>query len=91
MSERPDQPVAERRHQDRRAEDPRVNQLVTDMTHVKEELNKNTEITEQVRDLLASFRVMASVAKWITAVAAAIAGVLAAIKSGISFNDITPK
>lgn len=34
------------------------------------EMANNTEITKQVRDVLASFRVMGSVAKWCTAVGA---------------------
>ncbi len=34
------------------------------------EMANNTEITKQVRDLLGSFRIMASVAKWLTAMGA---------------------
>lgn len=59
----------------RRADDSRITQLVSEVAVLKEqhgvllaETKKNTEITEQVRDILASFRVIAMIAKWLTAV-----------------------
>ena len=52
-------------------------QLKADLAHlhgclelVKAELKRNTEITEQVRDLLATFRILALVAKWVAAIGA---------------------
>lgn len=66
----------------RRAPDPVVAKLVTDMDDVKKELAKNTEVTEQVRDILASFKVIAAVAKWLTAIAGAVAAFIALFKAG---------
>jgi hypothetical protein len=76
-------------HPQRRAADPVITQLVADVAELKDaqlkqvaahaELSRkmdiNTGITEQVRDILATFRVMAQIAKWITAI---VAGVTAA-------------
>ena len=59
---------------ERRAEDPRLGVLVDDVAELKKQMVLNTEITQQVRDILTSFRVIGSVAKWITAL---IAGFLA--------------
>jgi len=60
---------------DRREHDHRLTQLVDDVAALKvqaddssAEIKKNTEITEQVRDILASFRGIAFAAKWLTAV-----------------------
>lgn len=59
---------------ERRAEDPRLGVLVDDVAELKKQMVLNTEITQQVRDILTSFRVIGSVAKWITAL---IAGAIA--------------
>ena len=56
---------------DRRAEDPRITQLTHDVHALKEGLAKNNETTEQVRDILASFRVVGAVAKWLSGIGAA--------------------
>ncbi len=69
----------------RRADDPRVTKLVTDMESLQHQMVENTEVTMQVRDILASFKTAAAIAKWITTIAAAIAAVLAAIK-GLDFR-----
>lgn len=66
----------------RRSTDPIVVKLVSDMDEVKRDLARNTEVTEQVRDILASFRVMMAVAKWFTAIAGAIAAAIALFKAG---------
>ena len=57
---------------ERRASDPRIDALVTQMHDVQVELKANTEITKQVADVLASFRVIANVAKWLTVMSTAI-------------------
>ena len=62
----------------RRSEDPRISQLVADVSTLQVDMKRNTEVTEQVRDILASFRVMGAVAKWL----AALAGAFVAIKTG---------
>ena len=67
-------------NQERRLSDQRVSQLVDDVTVLKHQMAENTAVTVQVRDILASFKVMASVAKWVTAIAAMIAAVYAALK-----------
>lgn len=45
--------------------------LSEEIEELKRELRHNTQITEHVADLLASFRVVGAVAKWVGAVAAA--------------------
>lgn len=69
----------------RRAADIKVAQLVTDVEDLKRQMAVNTEVTCQVRDILASFKVVASVAKWITAIAGMIAALLALAK-GVDFR-----
>ncbi|HLB49829.1 MAG TPA: hypothetical protein VJL59_22660 [Anaerolineales bacterium] len=56
--------------EDRRADDPRINTLVADVAVLKEQMAENTKVTCQVRDILASFRIVGSVAKWTAAVGA---------------------
>lgn len=56
----------------RRASDERIQTLITDVEAIKAEVKRNTEITEEVRDVLASFRVIAKVAKWLTIVVACV-------------------
>lgn len=48
---------------------------------VSKELKANTEITKQVADVLASFRVVAAVSKWIATIAAGVV----AVYHGINF------
>lgn len=69
----------------RRADDTRVTRLVIDVDDLKKQMAVNTEVTMQVRDILASFRVVASVAKWITAIAGMVAALLAVLK-GVDFR-----
>lgn len=69
----------------RRAADIKVAQLVTDVDDLKRQMAENTAVTCQVRDILASFKVVASVAKWITAIAGMIAALLALVK-GVDFR-----
>lgn len=45
------------------------------------QLAANTEITTQVRDILTSFRTMALFSKWVAAIGAAVAAVVAAWNS----------
>lgn len=56
---------------ERRAEDLRIGALVSDVSELRAQMVRNTEITEQVRDILTSFRVIADAAKWVTAIVAA--------------------
>jgi hypothetical protein len=57
------------------------------MDIVKAQLKENTEVTCEVRDVLVSFRVIASIAKWVTAIAACLAAMFAAIKGGVEFRQ----
>ena len=66
----------------RRAEDERINQLVGDVDALKLEMKKNTEATMAVLDMLATFRVISSVARWLAALAAGVAGLVYMIKTG---------
>ena len=54
----------------RRHDDARLTMLVDRVARIEEGLAKNTAITEQVADVLASFRVMAALAKWCAAIGA---------------------
>lgn len=72
---------------DRRIPDPRLDHLhecveavKSEVRSIKADLQKNTEVTEQVRDILATFRVTMTVGKWMAAVGAGAGGVLAVIK-----------
>lgn len=58
---------------ERRATDPRIDTLSADVAELKRQMTENTIITKQVKEVLDSFKLVASVAKWITTVAAAIA------------------
>lgn len=58
----------------RRRDDERIEALVLDVADLKVSMQRNTEVTEQVRDVLASFRVAAAISKW---GAAMMAGALA--------------
>ena len=64
----------------RRADDPRINKLVSDVDNLKAEMVKNTEVTTQVRDILTSFRIMATIAKWFAAITAGVV----AVKTGMA-------
>lgn len=66
----------------RRSSDAIVGQLVDDVSQLKLEMKRNTEVTEQVRDILASFRVIAAVAKWLTVIAGLGASFIALFKAG---------
>jgi hypothetical protein len=68
---------AERRH-----DDPRINRLVADVDALKVEMTRNTAVTEQVRDILATFKVLFVAAKWVAAIAAAWVAVKAALHFG---------
>ena len=59
----------------RRASDARIDKLVADVASLQTDMKANTEVTVQVRDILASFRIMAAIAKWVTAIGAGIVAV----------------
>ena len=54
----------------RKTVDDKFSDIEGQLSALRFEMANNTEITKQVRDVLASFRVIASVAKWFTAVGA---------------------
>jgi len=66
----------------RRVSDVILSKVVDDVEHLKKEMQRNTEVTEQVRDLLTSFKVIAAVAKWCTVVVGALVAFLALFKAG---------
>lgn len=49
-----------------------MDKLAQDVEVLKRQMEENTVITKQVRDILASFRVAGAVAKWTAAVVAAV-------------------
>lgn len=66
---------------ERRSPSPEMIQMAQDIAGLKKEMMSNTEITQQVADLLASFRVMAAISKWVTVIAGAAAACIAAFKA----------
>lgn len=72
--------------ENRRANDEKINQLVADVNHMKMKMIENTIITMEVRDVLATLRTLQKVAKWITAISAAVASTVVAIKSAVDFH-----
>jgi len=48
---------------------------------LKVAVRKNTEVTEQVRDILGTFRVTMAVAKWVAAIVGAIVASVAFLRS----------
>lgn len=78
--------MATKKIPERRALDPKITAFMTAstlerteirraITDVQAELKANTAITKDVADLIASFRVLAAVGKWIAAVGAGLAAV----------------
>lgn len=65
---------------DRRADDGRINKLMLDVNTLQVQMQENTEVTVQVRDILGSFRTLASVAKWVSAIGGGIAAGFAVVK-----------
>jgi hypothetical protein len=51
---------------ERRQADTHILALKEDMDKLKVQMEEHRAVTEQVRDILASFRVIGAVAKWIT-------------------------
>lgn len=70
----------EHSNQRRRADDPRIDRLVEDMSSLQREVKENTEVTKQVKDMIGSFKLIATVAKWI----AVVVGAYVAIKTGVA-------
>ena len=62
----------------RRADDPRIEELQDDVKDLKRQMAVNTEITKEVHDILASFRIVGAVAKWVGVVAGALTAVYGA-------------
>jgi hypothetical protein len=67
-------------NRDRRQPDQRIATLVTDVATLKAQMAENTAVTVQVRDILASFRIVGKIAKWIAAMGAAAVAVWHGIK-----------
>ena len=74
--------------------DPRVDGLIEDAKAIHEELANNTRITlanhetiNEVRDVLASFRVLSKVCKWLTVVVIFVTSLIALVKGVISLQD----
>lgn len=59
-----------------RAEDPRIATLLADVSTLKRDMAANNKMTKEVRDILASFRIMGVIAKWLAGVVAALAAIV---------------
>lgn len=55
-----------------RAVDEKFMEIDDKVTDLQTAVDKNTEITEQIRDILNSFKVIGAIAKWLTAVGGAL-------------------
>jgi len=51
-----------------------------EQTIVRGKLDENTKLTQEVRDILTTFKMVGAFAKWVGAIVAAVAGAWAAIK-----------
>ena len=58
---------------ERRADDSRVGKIAADLEHLhgcveslKSQVSENTALTKEVRDILATFKVLGAAAKWLT-------------------------
>jgi hypothetical protein len=67
--------------------------LAVKLDETADEVKRNTAITEEVRNILASFKVMAHIGKWVTVIAGTVTAVvacavaiMAAIKSGVGLK-----
>jgi orotate phosphoribosyltransferase-like protein len=64
----------------RRADDNRIDKLDSRLDKVEYLLVENTKTTNEVRDILTTFKTLGTFAKWFSSIAAAIVGLWAAIK-----------
>lgn len=85
-----------RKKVERRVPDARISQIVSQQDHLHEcveglksqvtslqaDMQKNTEVTEQVRDILGTFRFTMAAGKWLAAVGAGAVGLWHLIKFG---------
>lgn len=65
---------------ERRTDDHRINQLQLDVNTIQLQLKENTDVTIQVREILGTFKTVASLAKWVSAVGGGIAAGFAVVK-----------
>lgn len=60
---------------DRRADDPRLTTIIVNVAELQKQMAGVKETVDQVHDVLASFRVIAAVAKWLAAIGAGVAAI----------------
>jgi len=66
---------------ERRADDNRLNTVITDVAELKRQMEENTKVTRQIHDIMRSFKILGTIAKWTSAVGAA----GTAVYHGVSF------
>lgn len=64
----------------RRTSDIRLDAVESRLVKVEDLLVENTKTTNEVRDILTTFKTLGAFAKWFSAIAAAVVGLWAAIK-----------
>ena len=64
----------------RRESDKRMDAVESRLVKVEDLLVENTKTTNEVRDILTTFKTLGAFAKWFSAIAAAVVGLWAAIK-----------
>lgn len=60
---------------ERRAPDPMLETIISDVATLKKQMAENTEVTLEVREILGSFRIFGAMCKWVAAVGAGFAAV----------------
>lgn len=74
----------------RRESDPLVLLLAGKIEAIEKQLTENTDITRQVYDVLATFRVIAKVAKWLTAIVLLLTSIWGLVKVGADVVPVRP-
>ena len=72
----------------RRVDDGRIDKLVSDMEAVQREMGANTQLTLEIRGILAGFKTIARLAKWLTYIVGLATAAMVAVKSGIELERV---
>lgn len=71
---------------DRRAQDKVVQQLIDEVALIRAEMKDNTDLTREIRGIVAGFRFIGRVAKWLTYIAGLVTAGIAVIKGGVDLD-----
>lgn len=68
--------------------DPRMDALIEEVAKVKEQVQENSEIVKEIREIIGSFRLLTLAAKWVVLVGAAIAVIYSSLHGAIALLSI---